>query len=123
MTTSATPSRISRAASPIAWALAAHAVVMHRFGPLHPNCIAMVPAVALAIIIGTRNGLTRAAPFSWYTIACSSSVFRPPTPVPKITALRAGSESVTPASLSASAAAAKPSCVTRSTRRASFAPR
>ena len=59
ITTSALPSRISRAASPMAWALAAHAVAMHRFGPVQPNCIATVPAVAFAIIIGTKNGLTR----------------------------------------------------------------
>ena len=50
----------SRAASPIACALAAHAVEMQRFGPVQPNCIATVPAVAFVIIIGTKNGLTRA---------------------------------------------------------------
>ena len=55
---------MSRAASPIAFALAAHAVATQKFGPFQPNCIAIVPAVAFAIIIGTRNGLTRAAPFS-----------------------------------------------------------
>ena len=55
---------MSRAASPIACALAAHAVEMQKFGPFQPNCMAIVPAVAFAIIIGTRNGLTRAAPFS-----------------------------------------------------------
>ena len=54
---------MSRAASPIACALAAHAVEMQRFGPVQPNCIATVPAVAFVIIIGTKNGLTRAAPF------------------------------------------------------------
>ena len=64
ITTSALPSRISRAASPIACALAAHAVAMHRFGPVQPNCIATVPAVAFVIIIGTKNGLTRVGPFS-----------------------------------------------------------
>ena len=64
ITTSAAPSRMSRAASPIACALAAHAVAMQRFGPVQPNCIAIVPAVAFAIIIGTRNGLTRPAPLS-----------------------------------------------------------
>src|SRR3954447_22894764 len=53
-----------RAASPMALALAAHAVATHILGPFQPNCMAMVPAVALAIIIGTRKGLTRAAPFS-----------------------------------------------------------
>src|SRR6476646_5801329 len=48
---------------------------------------------------------------------------RPPIPVPMITALRAGSAPMSPASASASAAAPKPSWVTRSTRRASLAPR
>src|SRR5439155_655705 len=51
------------------------------------------------------------------------SVMRPPMPVPITTAQRAGSAPVSPASASASDAAANPSCVTRSTRRASFAPR
>ena len=64
ITMSALSSRMSRAASPIALALAAHAVATQKFGPFQPNCIAIVPAVAFAIIIGTRNGLTRAAPFS-----------------------------------------------------------
>ena len=59
ITTSEVSSRISRAASPIACALAAHAVEMQRFGPVQPSCIATVPAVAFVIIIGTRNGLTR----------------------------------------------------------------
>ena len=67
ITTSALSSRMRRAASPIACALAAHAVEMQRFGPVQPNCIATVPAVAFVIIIGTRNGLTRAAPFCRYT--------------------------------------------------------
>ena len=33
--------------------------------PVQPSCIATVPAVAFVIIIGTRNGLTRAGPLSW----------------------------------------------------------
>ena len=48
----------------MALALAAHAVEMQRFGPVQPSCIAIGPAVAFAIIIGTRNGLTRVGPFS-----------------------------------------------------------
>ncbi len=63
-TTSALPSRIMRDASPIAFAPAAHAVEMQRFGPVQPKRIEIIPAVAFAIIIGTRNGLTRLAPFS-----------------------------------------------------------
>ncbi len=64
ITMSALSSRIRRAASPIALALAAHAVATQKFGPFHPNCIAMVPAVAFAIIIGTRKGLTLDEPLS-----------------------------------------------------------
>src|SRR3954452_14565481 len=123
ITTSDVSSRMRRAASPIACALAAHAVEMQRFGPVHPSCMATVPAVALVIIIGTRKGLTRAGPFSTYTCSCSSSVMSPPMPVPRITAQRAGSALGSPASASASTAAANPSCVTRSRRRASFGPR
>ena len=70
----------------------------------------MIPAVALAIIIGTKNGLTRSGPFSRYSLTCSSSVMSPPMPVPVMTPPRAGSTPGSPASASASAAAAKPIC-------------
>ena len=48
------------------------------------------PAVALAIIIGTSSGLTRVGPFSPYSAICSSSVRRPPMPVPATHADPAG---------------------------------
>ena len=64
ITTSAVPSRIRRTPSPMACAPAAHAVATHRLGPVHPSCIATTPAVALGIIMGTKNGLTRDGPFS-----------------------------------------------------------
>src|SRR4051794_778516 len=85
--------------------------------------MATVPAVALVIITGRRNGLPRPPPFSTNPWSCSSSVIRPPMPVPRMTAQRAGSAPTSPASASASAAAANPSWVTRSIRRASLAPR
>jgi len=65
----------------------------------------MFPAGAFTIIIGTRNGLTRIAPFSMRTPICSSRVVSPPTPPPITTPQRAGSVASSPASLSASAAA------------------
>jgi hypothetical protein len=80
------------------------------------------PAVALTIIIGTRNGLTRLGPRSMWTAIWASSVVRPPTPVPAITATRAGSTPRSPASLMASSAAATPSNPARSMRRTSFGP-
>src|SRR4051794_33649623 len=120
MTTSALPSRTMRTPSPMALAPAAHAVEMQRAGPVKPKRIEIIPAAALGIIIGTKNGLTRLAPRVRNVDSFSSIVSRPPTPVAAITAHRLGSAPSSPASLSASAAAPKPSCVKRSTRRASF---
>ena len=121
--TSTEPSRTIRVPSPTAWAPAAQAVVTERLGPVKPLRMATRAAVALGIIMGTKKGLTRSAPFSRYTRSCASSVCRPPTPVPATTAHRAGSVSRSPASTSASAAAASPSWATRSARRASLVPR
>ena len=90
-TTSALPSRIIRSPSPIALAPDAQAVDTQRLAPVKPCFIDTRPAVALTIIIGTRNGLTRLGPRSRWTPICASSVVRPPTPVPAITATRAGS--------------------------------
>ncbi len=121
MTTSASPSRISRAASPTALPPAAHAVTTEKLGPVKPRWRAMNAAVALDIIIGTRNGLTRMAPRWEYLAICSSSVMRPPTPVPDTTPILAGSASRSPAWAKASTAAANPSWVTRSRWAASLA--
>ena len=60
ITTSDDPSRMRRTPSPIAFVPAAHAVAMQSAGPVQPNCIEITPAVAFGIIIGTKNGLTRA---------------------------------------------------------------
>ena len=120
MTMSALPSRTRRTPSPIAFAPAAQAVLMQNAGPVQPNRIEITPAVAFGIIIGTKNGLTRAGPFSKNTLQFSCMVVRPPTPVAATIAHRSGSAVSSPASASASAAAPKPSCVTRSCRRRSF---
>ncbi len=122
-TTSADPSRISRAASPIAFEPAAHAVVMQRFGPVQPLCIEITPAVAFGIIMGMKNGEMRLGPRVMKVSMPSSMVVSPPMPVPLITAHRAGSAPMSPASAMASVAAVNPSWVARSNRRLSFGPR
>ena len=55
----------------------AHAVEMQRLAPANPWRIDSSPAVALAIIIGTRNGLTRLGPRSTRDAIWSSSVVMP----------------------------------------------
>ena len=92
-------------------------------GPVKPKLIEIIPAVAFGIIIGTKNGLTRLAPRARNVASFSSIVSSPPTPVAAITANRLGSAPSSPASASASAAAPKPSCVKRSSRRTSFGPK
>ncbi|CAB4886569.1 unannotated protein [freshwater metagenome] len=99
---------------------AAHAVQIVSFGPRRPYRMEMAAPAALAIIIGTRNGDTRRSPFSTSTRICSSSVPRPPTPVPKMVPIRRLSMPRSPACAIASAAAASAICSTRSARRASF---
>ena len=77
------------------------------------------------MIIGTRKGLTRSAPFVSSTLSCSQIVSRPPTPVPISVPARSGSPriaSIPPASLTASSAAAAASWTKRSARRTSFGP-
>jgi len=64
MATSNRPDATSRAAYPMLWVPAAHAVVMDSDGPCQPVRIDTLAAPALAIIIGTRRGETRRAPFS-----------------------------------------------------------
>jgi len=64
MATSHRPVATSRAAAPMAWVPAAHAVAMVSDGPCQPKRMETLAAPALAIIIGTRNGDTRRAPLS-----------------------------------------------------------
>ena len=96
---------------------------MHMLGPVQPKLIEIAPAVAFGIIIVTKNGLTRLAPRSMNVCWLISIDSSPPTPVAAITAQRLGSAPSSPASASASTAAANPSWVTRSWRRASFGPK
>ena len=57
-TTSASPRSIIRLASPIAWLPVAHADETLKPGPWAPSSIAIMPAAALGIIIGTNSGDT-----------------------------------------------------------------
>ena len=67
--------------SPIAWLDDAHAETVQKFGPVRPNVIAMWPAPALAMSIGTMKGETRPGPFSRSTSCWFSRVCTPPIPV------------------------------------------
>ena len=119
-TASASPQAMRRAAYPMACVPAAHAVQIVSLGPLKPNRIEIDAPAAFAIIIGTRNGETRRSPFSIRIATCSSRVWMPPTPVPKIVPMREGSAAGRPDWSIASIAAAIAYCSLRSARRASF---
>ena len=60
--TSARPSRIASAASPIAMFEAAQAVHCDESGPRVPRYIEIQPAPMLGMICGIENGLTRSGP-------------------------------------------------------------
>ena len=60
---SSVPSRSRRIASKIAWLLDEHAEMVAKFAPVSPNVMAMCPAGAFAMSIGTMNGDTRPGPF------------------------------------------------------------
>ena len=112
-TMSASPRSIIRFASPIAWLPVAHADDTLNPGPWAPRSIAIWPAAALGIIIGTNSGDTARTPPLMNARHSSSSVFRPPTPVPMSIARRSGSTAPfsMPASRVACAAALTASCV------------
>ena len=78
------------------WAPAAQAVMIVSDGPCQPSRIETAAAPALDIIIGTRRGETRRAPFSAKTRIWVSSDCSPPTPVPMITPERPGSAPSSP---------------------------
>ena len=119
-TASQRPVATSRAAAPIEWAPVAQAVTTVSHGPCHPWRMEMAAAPALGIIMGTRKGDTRRGPLVWKVMICSSSVFSPPTPVPKMTPRRRGSTSRSPAWPMASAATASANWANRSIRRISL---
>ena len=111
-TASTSPRAIIRAASPMAWPPVAHALETLKPGPWAPRRIAIVPAAALGIIIGTKCGETARSPPSSHAWHSFCSVARPPTPVPTSTPRRSGSTpSGRPASSAACIAAATASCV------------
>jgi hypothetical protein len=60
--TSARPSRISSAPSPMAMFEAAHAVHSESSGPRVPSSIETQPAPRFGMIAGIENGLTRSGP-------------------------------------------------------------
>ncbi len=82
ITTSHRSEAISLAALIIACVPAAQAVQVFSAGPLKPYFIETAADAAFGIIIGTRKGDTRLAPFSNSTPICSSRVSMPPIPVP-----------------------------------------
>ena len=100
-----------------------HAEIVAKFAPVSPNVMAMWPAGAFAISIGTMNGETRPGPLVFSTSYAFRSVSMPPIPVAKITPPRSETICGSPASAHASLAAAMPNCVKRSVRRASFGSR
>jgi hypothetical protein len=110
-------------ASQIAWLLEEHAEIVAKFAPVNPNVMAMCPAGAFAMSMGTMNGETRPGPLFSRTSYCVSRVLMPPIPVAKMTPPRSATTSGSPASAQASFAAAMPNCVNRSVRRASLTSR
>ena len=105
-TTSASPRSIIRLASPSAWAPVAQALETLNPGPWTPSRMAISPAAALGIIIGTKCGETSRGPPSRKLRTSRSSVSRPPTPVPTTTPTRPSPRSPRPASAHAWSAAA-----------------
>ena len=115
--TSASPARIRRAASPMACALAAHAVTGAPSGPRKPWRIEMWPAAILARKLGTVNGDSRRGPRPSVVRTASTMAPKPPTPEPTMVAVRSRSLSVSgsqPACCKASCAAASANTLKRS---------
>jgi hypothetical protein len=79
-TTSASPDRSSRTASPMDCAPAAHAVAIEELYPRMSNLIAMRAAPMLGNMPGSRYGLTPTRPFTPRVITCDSRVASPPVP-------------------------------------------
>src|SRR5581483_10882009 len=119
-TTSTKPSRTRRAASPMAWAPAAHAVVMVMLGPVQPRTMARFAAPALGMSMGMPSGCIRSQESRMQIRSWAMIVSTPPRPVPVTTPHRAGLASRTPAEATASRPAPRASCVTRSRRLASL---
>ena len=122
-TTSASPRWIMRSASPIACAPVAHAEATEKPGPWAPRRMAIVPAAALGIIIGTKCGETARSPPSSQLRHSRLERHQPADAGAHEHAEALGLDAPSPsspASRAACAAAATASCVKRSARRASL---
>src|SRR5579864_7223086 len=82
--TSASPYWMVRRAVPIAWLAEAQAEATPQLGPPRPCAIAIWPAAAFSIILGTKKGLIRPGPFSLNFLSCSCISVRPPIPLAMI---------------------------------------
>mmetsp|Transcript_16115 Transcript_16115/g.40561 ORF Transcript_16115/g.40561 Transcript_16115/m.40561 type:complete len:319 (-) Transcript_16115:252-1208(-) len=80
--TSASPSWMYFAASPIACVPVAHALTTAKLGPLAPSSMAIMDVAVLAMIDGRRNGVMRFGPFVRSILQLSSTASSPPTPEP-----------------------------------------
>src|SRR3990167_223703 len=92
----------------MAWALAAHAVVVQQLGPLALKNIDTYPAAMLLIIFVMKNGDRRPGPFSARMCTVLTYVSIPPIPEPMMVPVSGESSSVisSPESSSASLAEA-----------------
>ena len=117
--TSARPSRIESAPSPIDMFEAAQAVHCEESGPLVPSSIETWAAPMFGMIAGIENGFTRSGPRSRSVSVQSWNDLSPPIPVATDAPTRSASFAITiPLSASAWRAAAMASCAKRSIRRA-----
>ena len=92
-------------------------------GPRRPSSIETWQEAMLPAIIGTNSAETRPGPRSLSTLDWSAIVVTPPPPVLTTVAIRSGSRRLrsSPASATASRAAATPSWLKRAIRRAALA--
>ena len=121
-TTSASPRRISSAASMTACAPVEQAEMGARLCPRKPSWMAIAPLATSGRHCGRNHGATRSQPRSRRISCCSIIVWKPPMAVPKSTPARVGSSTFSAASSAACCAAASASRTLRSMRRASLAP-
>ena len=121
-TTSASPRRISSAASMTACAPVEQAEMGAMLWPRRSSSWAIAPLATSGRHCGRNQGATRSQPRSRMISCCSIIVWNPPIAVPKSTPKRDGSSTTSAASSAAAFAAASASRTLRSMRRASLAP-
>src|SRR5258708_32422611 len=102
--TSASPSTISRLASPMAWAPVEHAVTTEWLGPLRPCSIETYPEARLIRRPGMKNGDTLRGPRCLRSSAVSAMPARPPIPEPIMVPVAQRSSSVAGCQLASSSA-------------------